>query len=196
MDDIGEAAAICFIDTETTSLRPDRRAWEIGIVAREAGRPDAEYAWFIDAGDLDLGNAGLGSLRIGRFHERHPQYRLDREPALGEVIDEAGALAYVEAITRGAHLVGAVVSFDAEVLAARMRAYGIPPSWHYHLQDFETLIAGYLCGQGKPLPPLPWRSDELSRLIGVEPPGDAERHTALGDARWAARAWDAVTAKG
>lgn len=42
------------------------------------------------------------------------------------------------------------------------------------------------------VPALPWRSDELSRLIGVEPPGEAERHTALGDARWAARAWDAV----
>jgi hypothetical protein len=73
-----------------------------------------------------------------------------------------------------------------------MRARGICPAWHYHVQDFDTLIAGYLVGQGKPVPSLPWESDDLSRLIGVEPPGEAERHTALGDARWAVRVWDAV----
>jgi hypothetical protein len=44
---------ICFIDTETTSLRPDRRAWEIGIIAREFGHDDVEHHWFIEAGDLD-----------------------------------------------------------------------------------------------------------------------------------------------
>ena len=193
MDDTSQTAAICFIDTETTSLRPDRRAWEIGIITRRPGLSDVEQAWFIEADDLDLGNADLASLSIGRFYERHPQYQLGREPEFSECVDEGEALRHVEAVTRGAHLVGAVPGFDADVLGARMRAHGILPSWHYHLQDFETLIAGYLCGQGKPLPPLPWRSDELSRLIGVEPPGDAERHTALGDARWAARAWDAVT---
>lgn len=185
-------APLCFVDTETTSLRPDRRAWEIAVIARRPGHTDAEHTWLIDADHLDLGNADLAALRIGRFFDRHPQYRPGREPDLGDVQDETGALADVEAITRGAHLVGAVVSFDAEVLAARMRANGICPSWHYHVQDFETLIAGYLAGQGKPVPPLPWKSDDLSRLIGVEPPAEDERHTALGDARWATRAWDAV----
>jgi len=102
----------------------------------------------------------------------------------------------VEARTRGAHLVGAVPNFDAEVLGSRMRANGICPSWHYHLQDFETLIAGYLRGQGEMVPPLPWRSDDLSRLIGVEPPGPEERHSALGDAKWALRAYDAVMGGG
>jgi len=60
------------------------------------------------------------------------------------------------------------------------------------VQDFETLIAGFLRGQAKPVPELPWKSDDLSRLIGVEPPGEDDRHTALGDARWAQRVWDAV----
>lgn len=187
-----ETRTLCFIDTETTSLRPDRQAWEIAVIARQPGQPDAEHTWFIHSKELDLANADLGSLRIGRFFERHPHYR--RGPhATCEVMTEQTALARVEEITRGAHLVGAVPSFDAEVPATRMRAHGICPSWHYHLQDFETLIAGYLFGQGKPVPELPWRSDDLSRLIGVEPPGEADRHTALGDARWAARVWDAVT---
>jgi hypothetical protein len=185
---------LCFIDTETTSLRPDRRAWEVGLILRRPGQPDHERSWFVEAGDLDLGNADLGSLRIGRFFDRHPHYRACREPRVCP--REYDVLREVEALTRGAHLVGAVPSFDTDVLGARMRAHGICPAWHYHVQDFETLIAGYLAGQGKPVPPLPWRSDDLSRLIAVEPPGDDERHTALGDARWAVRVWDAVVGAG
>jgi hypothetical protein len=177
-------ALMVFIDTETTSLRPDRRAWEVALIRREPGQPESEHRWFVHHDDLDLGNADLFSLRVGRFHERHPQ---------AEGVDgEKRVMRCVEELTRGAVLVGAVPSFDAEVLAARMRACGVAPSWHYQVQDFETLIAGFLRGQGKPVPGLPWKSDDLSRLAGVEPPGEDERHTALGDARWALRAWDAV----
>jgi hypothetical protein len=179
---------ICFVDTETTSLQPGRRAWEIAVITRDPGATDREWSVFVTAADLDLGNADPASLRVGRFHERHPEYGA----GAGQAVPEAVALAEAERLTRGAHLVGAVPGFDAEVLAARMRAHGICPAWHYHLQDFETLIAGYLRGAGQPVPPLPWRSDELSRLAGAEPPGDGDRHTALGDARWASRAWDAV----
>jgi len=107
---------LCFLDTETTSLRPDRRAWDIGIIAREPARPDVEHYWLIDERDLDLGNADPAALRIGRFYERHPHYRLDRESTGTDTESEYDALRLVEAITRGAHLVGAVVSFDADVL--------------------------------------------------------------------------------
>jgi DNA polymerase III epsilon subunit-like protein len=201
---------ICAIDTETTSLRADRRAWEVGIVARIPGRPDTEHHWFIDAGDLDLGNADVMSLKIGRFYERHPQMRLDRECDYADYAAEADALREIEAVTRGAHLVGAVVSFDADVLGQRMRAHGICPSWHYHLIDVEAMAAGYLAGSFHAIqevgknpeadgPTLeearcampPWKSDELSRAIGVEP-DDFDRHTALGDARWAQAIYDAI----
>jgi hypothetical protein len=40
---------------------------------------DAEWNRFVDASDLDLGNADLRSLRIGRFFDRHPHYRSDPE---------------------------------------------------------------------------------------------------------------------
>lgn len=192
---------ICFIDTETTSLRPDRRAWEIGIIAREPGKPDVEHHWLIDGHDLDLGNADPFSLSVGRFYERHPDYRLDREPDL-ICPDEWEALKDVEAVTRGAHLVGAVVSFDAEVLAARMREHGICPSWHYHLIDVEALAVGYLSRKAlaigatdelsRELLAPPWKSDDLSRALGVAV-SDEDRHTALGDARWARAIYDAVT---
>jgi DNA polymerase III epsilon subunit-like protein len=188
-----QPGTLCFIDTETTSLRPDRRAWEIAAVVRRPGQSDQPRRWFISSDDLDLGNADLMSLRVGRFFDRHPEYagaRVSEGPDYPR--GEREVLWDVEELTRGAHLVGAVPGFDADVLAARMRANRICPAWNYHLQDFETLIAGYLAGQGKPVPPLPWRSDDLSRLIGVEPPGPHDRHTALGDALWGARVWDAV----
>jgi hypothetical protein len=38
----------------------------------------------------------------------------------------------------------------------------------------------------------PWDSEVLSRAVGVDP-NAYERHTALGDARWARDIYDAVT---
>jgi DNA polymerase III epsilon subunit-like protein len=193
---------IVAIDTETTSLRADRRAWEIGLIIREPGQPDTEHLWHVAAEDLDLGNADLMSLKIGRFHERHPQYALGAAGISGlpDVTPEPVALHEIEAITRGAHLVGAVVSFDAEVLGNRMRAHGICPSWHHHLIDVEALAVGWLngnaSGYGHKDRPLglcvpPWKSDDLSAALGVTV-SDDDRHTALGDARWALRVYDAV----
>lgn len=210
-------APLAFIDTETTSLRPDRRAWEIGLITRipatvyPDGQPsedtrDVEYRWLIDAADLDLGNADLNSLKVGRFHDRHPQAGA---PGRTEPMPEADVLAEVERLTRGAHLVGAVVSFDAEVLAARMRAHGICPSGHYHLIDVEALAVGCLSALHRVhtwppgirddrgmdrLPELigpPWKSDDLAAALGVTI-SEQDRHTALGDARFARDIYDAV----
>lgn len=191
---------ICFIDTETTSLRPDRRAWDIALIVREDGAEDFEYQWFVGAQDLDLGNADPFALRIGHFYDRHPSARTGDMFNDGED-PESYVMRQVELLTRGAHLIGAVPNFDADVLGARMRANGVMPSWHYHLIDVETLVVGYLAGWQRhspdvvPLdgsPSLPWTSEELSRAVGVEPPSGEERHTAIGDARWAKAMYDAV----
>ena len=108
-------------------------------------------------------------------------------------------------LVRGRHLVGAVPSFDAERLGALARRHIDPIDlpWHYHLIDVETLAVGFLCGLGalhtdyrRPswwkLRELPWHSDDLSRGVGVQPPAPDERHTALADARWAKRLYEAV----
>lgn len=175
---------IVFIDTETTSLRHDRRAWEIALIVRHDGQPDQEHTWFIDTVDLDLGNADLMSLKVGRFFERHPQMG-GNEPGLFAFEDESVVLGYVEALTRGAFLVGAVPNFDADVLGQRMRAHGICPSWHYHLVDVETLAAGALR-----LAP-PWDFDSILDAYGLMY-DETDRHTALGDARMARDLYDDV----
>ena len=40
---------------------------------------------------------------------------------------------------------------------------------------------------------LPWKSDDLSAAIGITPP-DKDRHTALGDARWAKTIYERIVA--
>jgi hypothetical protein len=57
--------------------------------------------------------------------------------------------------------------------------------------DVENLAVGYLAGIGSVFTP-PWNSDRLSEALGLEPVDESERHTALGDARWAMRIYDAV----
>lgn len=186
---------LVFIDTETTSLRPDRRAWEIGLYVRGVGfDPERPRHFFIDADDLDLGNADPFALKIGGFYDRHPEYGPSPAP-LVDTFSEAEALREVEHLTRDAHLVGAVVNFDADVLGTRMRAHGIAPSWHYHLIDVEALAVGFLSATGaRELPiPLPWSSDDLTRELGIPPVPEEDRHTALGDARWARAIYDRVT---
>lgn len=185
---------LCFLDTETTSLRPDRRAWEVGLITRSPdGTRDDEHHWFVRAEDLDLGNADQMALKVGRFYERHPQI-LPGNWQTSLVSGEIEVLRQVEKMTRGAHVVGAVPNFDTEVLASRMRANGICPSWHYHLCCVENLAVGYLAARGEPVAP-PWSSDDLSTKIGVSVEKD-DRHTALGDARWARDLYDAVMSAG
>lgn len=76
-------------------------------------------------------------------------------------------------------------NFDAEVLAARMRAHGICPSWHYHLVDVETLAAGH-----RGFRP-PWGFDDILKAYGLQY-DETDRHTALGDARMARDLYDAI----
>lgn len=177
---------LCFLDTETTSLRHDRRIWEIGLIVRIDGQADEEHSWFIDVDELDLGNADLMSLKVGRFYERHPHIVDPTGNALTRsTTDEWTTLQDVERLTRGATIVGAVPNFDTEVLGGRMRECGICPSWHYHLVDVETLAAGAL-----KMPP-PWDFDKVLAAYGLTY-DETDRHTALGDARMARDLFDAV----
>lgn len=85
--------------------------------------------------------------------------------------------------------------------------------WHYHVIDVEALAAGWLARTRKmqaagyieseiavrlnrdPIvgiaPHPPWNSTELSLAVGVDP-NDFDRHTALGDAKWAKAIFETV----
>lgn len=176
-------AKLCFIDIETTSLRYDRRAWEVALIHYTPRGEVVEDTFLIHDDHLDLGNADPVSLRIGRFYERHPRYSGDMSVTLWH---EGDAMQEIERLTRGAHLAGAVPSFDAETLAGRMRAHGICPSWHHRLRCVESLTCGFL---GREVGGLKACAEALG--IAVNP---AAEHTALGDARTARAIWDHVFA--
>jgi hypothetical protein len=201
-------APLCFIDTETTGVHPDRKVWEVAMIRTEPGRADRETSFFVD---VDLADADPFGLAVGRFYERHPAGRwianlggpieMPYGTERGAHLDRHSAALLIAKYTHGAHLVGAVPNFDAETLAPLLRASLLIPSWHYHLVDVEALAAGYIAGRNRhsqdvdtadPSPAPPWSSDELSRAVGAEPASDTERHTALGDARWAKRIYDAI----
>ena len=207
---------IVFLDTETDGVHPGRKVWEIAMIRRD-GVGERELSMFVD---IDLSTADPFGLKVGGFYDRHPlgQYLAGAtDSAHVDPWSPAGAVTpgyaadVVARWTHGAHIVGAVPNFDAEVLAGLLRDNGLTPAWHYHLIDIESMAVGYLSGlsahghssdtcaetpncDGDEMPlPLPWKSDALSRAVGVEPPTEEERHTAMGDARWAQRVYDAIT---
>lgn len=128
-----------------------------------------------------------------QFYGKHDQTSLAY--ALRDICD----------LVNGAHLVGAVPDFDAYRLRRLLGDHGFLPTWHYHLVDIEALMVGYISHRTQSIQTLhlsddteikkvalPWKSDDLSRAINVAPPSEEERHTALGDARWAERVYDKV----
>lgn len=203
-------APVVFLDTETDGTYDARRPWEVGMIRRAPGQPEQEMQFFVDI-DLDQ-TPDLFGLRVGGFFERHPVGRWMSDPAAplrrpipkawewadvigpGELVAPGRAALEVSRWTHGAHVIGAVPDFDTETLRPRLRSVGLLPGWHYHLIDIEAMVVGYLLGRGTDPGEvaLPWSSDDLSRAIGVEPAPEEERHTALGDARWVARMWDAM----
>lgn len=168
---------LVFLDTETTGLHAGRRAWEIGMIKTYpgAGRRDQTYRAFVEVYDLDLANAEPMGLRIGGFYDRHPYY--GGVSSAGWVRSERLIMDEVESMTRGATIVGAVPSFDMELLGNAFRRHGLAPSWHHRLVDVETMAAVCL-GE---MPGLRSLGDYCRALdITVENEG---RHTALGDAK-------------
>lgn len=210
---------LCFIDTETTGVHQDRQVWEIAMIRRD-DQGQREQAFFVDVDLSNADPFGLKIGGFYDRHPKGIQLATGHFPTMvihgdrassgskswvvpAEPVTRARAALHVAEWTHGAHLVGAVPNFDAETLAPLLREHGLLPAWHYHLIDVEALAVGYLAGRRrtwsavnvgtKPEPtPLPWKSDDLSLACGVEPATEEERHTALGDARWAMRIYDAI----
>ena len=195
-------AKLAFIDTETLGLDPDRHAiWEVALVLTEPGLPPRQETWQIKLTEAQIAAGDPVGMDICRFSDRYGTMPMTDVARFVEVFVD---------LTAGAHLVGAVVSFDEERLRRLCLSHGRVPKWHYHLIDVEALAVGYLHGRARanaelarpgssahsPLPEvarvLPWRSDDLSAALGVEAVSPEERHTAMGDALWAKRIYDRV----
>lgn len=202
-------AAIAFVDTETTGLDPVRHTvWEVAVIRREDTGIETEYLWQIRPTKAELHTAEPDALRINRYHERIAVPD-GSEAADILTLDGPAPLSYLDAAAQifkaltGTVMVGSNPHFDASFLHRLLRTGTVP--WHYRPVDIATLAAGRKLGMvemvrrfgGKEYPSdevsFPFSSRDLSRWVGVEPPGDDVAHTALGDARWARDVFDAVT---
>jgi DNA polymerase III epsilon subunit-like protein len=175
---------LAFLDCETTGLNPvDHVPWEIAYILREPGQQDRETVLHFEPTAAEMARADAKGLEICRFHER------TTAPGFAWT-ERTGGLDRLKRDLAGAHLVGNVVSFDAEMIARGLLSEW-PPPWHYHLIDVEALAVGALAARGDTVS-LPWDSEEISARLGVTPPRGDDRHTALADARWARDLYDAV----
>jgi DNA polymerase III epsilon subunit-like protein len=187
------------LDTEATGLDSRASIWEIGICPCLSTGPGEVITVLVQPfGPYDY-------LRLPQGFRKDYEARYDSVAAL----DRTEATAWLKkTFTPNPDgtkpiLVGAVPGFDDRII--RQSLPGFEPPWHYHVQDVETLAVGYLRALEQTtvltaperdalrriLTP-PYNSTALSLAVGVEPPGPGVRHTAGGDARWAAEMWDAV----
>ena len=182
-------SAIVFLDTETTGLALDDHIWEIAAIRREPDRTETEFHWFLHH-DLRKVDALPETFRL----DHDARWDAGKAQTSAEVCEHMADELFIDR----PHVVGAVPNFDTERIARLMVANNVMPNWHYHLIDVENLAVGWLARhtRGAALADdwiidLPWDSDRLSRALGVEPPTD-ERHTAMGDVRWARAIYDVV----
>lgn len=180
-------SALVFLDTETNARHAQRRPWEIAMIRRD-GHIQHEVSIFIDIADIDLEHADPESLRISGFHTRHPHF--GAAVTAGQLHSrERDAAVTVREWTAGAAVYGINPGFDITCLEPMMARHDLTPAWFYPPQDVATLAGEHLLSRGL----MPARDVEtLSAQCGVPVPYE-HRHTALGDARWAATWFDQLS---
>ena len=182
---------IAFVDTETTGLDRQRHdMWELAMEVYEVddhGRLD-RYIESVHTFTIpDMYEADPTALRMNKFYERTNDHSFEWAQ------DEYAVAAHVATIlgTDNCHLAGMQVDFDDAFISRWLRSHVQVSAAHYHIIEIESAMAAALRGEGKPVP-MPWKSDNLSKALGVEPPAKDERHTAMADARWARRVYEEI----
>ncbi|GAB4988593.1 hypothetical protein MAHJHV61_35910 [Mycobacterium avium subsp. hominissuis] len=180
----GAMSALVFLDTETDGQHQSCRPWEIALIRRDQAG-EHELTIFVDVADLDQAYSDPAALQISGFHTRHPQFGAPLH-AGQQVLAEAAAARAVCDWTAGASVFGINPGLDHACLVAMLSRHGLVPQWFYEPQDVAALAKEHLLTRGV----MPAHDIELlSQQCGVVVPGP-QRHTALGDARWACRWFD------
>lgn len=197
------------IDTETVSLHPAAEVWEFGGVRRNADGTHTTMTRML--ANPNLRHADQQALRVGRFYERHPHATSNRangstykvNASTGVLRSRHDFAREIAGFTHDAVLLVNNPTFDVPRLELLLRGQGILPSWYYRPIDVVALAAGALLGGAiddddllaelaEEGPVSSWGSAFVSERLGVRLPSDDERHTALGDARWVLRLYDAA----
>lgn len=205
---------IAFVDCETVTLDagPDVM-WEIGVITRDDGRPDEEWRFQLRP---NMAKANEESLEIGRFTERY-ELKGKRAQALGwhpANGDEPATMTYgalaitLHSLLSGRSIFGICPSFDTLRIGLFLRkqwgssvagsaGFGYKDPFHYQPHDVEDEVAGYLRGLkvdsvgGADPFAIPRPTELLAEAVGVTLKPE-DKHTGLGDARFARDLYDAV----
>ena len=177
--------ALCFVDTETTSLDPHTRvAWDVALIRREDDGTEKRRQFFVELTNREFIAADSTSLEIGGYDERY-------DPV--EAISKRSAAAIIAEFTDDAVLAAATPDFDAHGLATILEAAGLQPKWHYKLLDVTTFANGVLLAKGIPPEDELWPSSlgNVGEWLDVEV-SESTRHTAMGDAEYHMAVFDAA----
>lgn len=179
---------ICFLDTETLGLNPYAPIWEFAAIRVRPGFP-------VETREFTIKHRPGGYLaRMRAQGAKGAALAADYEARydVAHAVDEGYAAREIHAITKGAQVVGCNPGFDLDSmrLTDLLRRHYLCPEWHYHPDDISSMVKGWLAAAGR-LPAPPWKSEQLSLALGVDPDRFA-RHTAMGDARWCQAQYAAV----
>ncbi|MCV7208836.1 hypothetical protein [Mycolicibacterium canariasense] len=166
-----------FLDTET--LGTSRRApiWEFAAVRVDDNGDQVASEHFQIIHDPKLIDPDLPQSFRDDYARRYNES--DAVPP------KLAANAIADIVRDDAVIAGSNPAFDMEKIDRLLGRCGITPSWHYHPFDVPGNAVGWLAARGQ-LIPRPWKSDALSRAVGINP-ADYDRHTAMGDVEWC---WD------
>ena len=184
---------LCFLDTETLGLERAAPVWEFaGVRLRfDPSLPEFAPVSFQILHQQDSWLESLPEAFVDDYRSR-----FDIQLAL----PPRQAALEIQAFTAGAIIAGSNPSFDMERLDLLMSRFDLTPEWHYHPLDIPSMAAGQVArsvvaasaelGDEVRLG-LVWRSNDLSRRLGIDP-DQFDRHTALGDVKWCLAQWHAM----
>lgn len=211
---------ICFMDTETMGLDEDAPIWEFAAIRRNATSGEETSLHIQIQHDPREWLPVMDEPFRADYLKRYTPEQAAAEHVAANAIYKflygsniVGAVPSFDTV-RIARLLerhGLVATTRARRLAFQVthRPYRLP--WHYHVNDVETMAIGWLHGVAaraidearmrgeEPHPKMlhrkldpPWKSDELSIGLGVDPAQYA-RHTAMGDVLWVRAQYDVIT---
>lgn len=204
---------IVFVDTETTGLDPLlHEVWEIALIER---REDGDYPTHLFVKPQHLETADANALQVNRFYERTHDFADAPSDKPGQQWSGIRTAARkIARITTGAVLVGSNPAYDALMLNKLLRSQKMAPAWHYRPICVATMAYGYLHGtvaehnvgvedgvykdahgpaavEAEAQHPA-FSSRGLSLACGIDPPVGDAAHTAMADADWVRRWYDAL----
>lgn len=174
---------LCFIDCETTGLEDDADIWEFAGIRRKPDGAESRVCIQIshDVRKAETLPQPFRDDLAARF-DREKAYR---QPGAAHII-----YGFFAPGSDGLapQVVGAVPSFDTAMVMRLLRRNISPtpaPPWHHRLRCVESITVGHL---GREIGGL----QNCLEALGLPHGGDADAHTAMGDALSARAIWDAV----